>query len=166
MEKLKEKLKKNLSPSRFQHSLRAEKIAIKLAKKHHVSVAKAALGALLHDCAKKTSGQDPLGHAGASAKLAKSLFGIKDKAILSAISKHTTGSPKMSPLEKIVYLADHLEEGRKYKILAKIRQVAMKSLDQAIIMVSSDIISFLIKQDLTIHSATIETRNYYFNARF
>ena len=161
MDKLKEKLKKNLAPARFQHSLRSVEIAVKLAKKHHVSVEKAALGALLHDCAKKKSGDDPLGHAAASAKLASSLFGVKDKAILSAIAKHTTGSPKMTPLEKIIYLADHLEVGRKYKCLKKIRQIAMKSLDQAIIMVSSDIIAFLLKQNLTIHPATIETRNYY-----
>ncbi len=161
MDKLKEKLKQNLSAGRFQHSLGAEKFAVKLAKKHHAPVAKAALAALLHDCAKKKKGQDPLGHAPASARLARSLFGVTDKEILNAIKKHTTGAPKMSALEKIIYLPDHLEAGRKFNNVAKMRRIAFKDLDQAIIMVASSIIEFLIKQNLTIDPATFKTRNYY-----
>lgn len=100
-------------------------------------------------------------HAGLSARLAKKHFGIRSKEILNAISKHTIGAPGMSKLEKIIYLADHIEEGRNFLEVSKTRRLAFKDLDQAIVETSSQMLSFLLKKGLPIHPGTVETRNYY-----
>lgn len=175
------KLEKTLSPERFQHSLGVEKIAVKLAQKHGVSVKSASLAALLHDYARKYSGKQllqqakkhkikigpmekaepKLVHAELGAVLAKKDFGIKAKTILAAIAKHTLGTPKMTTLEKIIYLADHIEEGRKFKGVNKIRKLAFKDLNKAIIVTTTNILKFLIDKSLPIDPRTIRTRNYY-----
>ena len=52
-------------------------------------------------------------HAKLGAYLAKDKYDIEDEEILMAIRSHTTGRPGMSLLEKIVYIADYMEPGRK-----------------------------------------------------
>ncbi|MBU0501812.1 MAG: bis(5'-nucleosyl)-tetraphosphatase (symmetrical) YqeK [bacterium] len=154
------KLKQELDSDRFNHCLRTEKIAIKLAKKYGVSEQAASLAALLHDCAKK---YDPYGllHAELSAQLAKKKYGVSSKQVLRAIKHHTTGTPNMSKLEKIIYLADHIEEGRQHKNVSKVRQAAEKDLDLAIVLQSTSTLRFLLDQKLPVHQSTNETRNYY-----
>ena len=176
-----EKLKASLSPDRFDHSLRVEKIACLLARKNGVSTQKAGLAGLLHDYARKFSGSDllrqarrlkcaidpiskfepKLFHAELSALLAEKEFGVKSRAVLAAIRKHTLGSPAMTTLEKIVYLADHIEEGRDFRGVKKIRRLAFKDLDRAILESATAKLKYLIENRLPIHPGTILARNYY-----
>jgi len=176
-----EKLKVSLSPDRFKHCLRVEEIARLLAQKNGVSEIKAELAGLLHDYARKFSGPelirqasrfklkiDPISqfepkllHAELSALLAKRDFGVKSREVLSAIKKHTLGSPAMTTLEKIIYLADHIEEGRAFSGVEKIRRLAFKDLDQAILESTSSKLNYLLSKRLPIHPGTIRTRNYY-----
>jgi predicted HD superfamily hydrolase involved in NAD metabolism len=175
------KLRDALDRERFEHSLRVEKTALSLAKRYKVSTKKASLAALLHDCGRKFSKKgmlkearragikiDPISrfepkllHAELSAYLAKKTFGIKSKEILGAIQKHTIGSPKMSKLEKIIYLADHIEEGRNFSGVKKARKTALKDLNKAIVEVATEMINYLIKKKLPVHPGTLLTRNYY-----
>ncbi|OGC24356.1 hypothetical protein A2291_02385 [candidate division WOR-1 bacterium RIFOXYB2_FULL_42_35] len=175
------KLEKSLSPERFQHTLGVEKTAVKLAQQYGISVKSASLAALLHDYARKYSSQQLLQqakkhklkigplekfepkllHAELSAVLAQKDFGIKSKPILSAIAKHTLGSPKMTTLEKIIYLADHIEEGRQFKGVNKIRKIAFNNLDRAIVESASNMLKFLTDNSLPVDPRTIKTRNYY-----
>ena len=62
---------------------------------------------------------------------AREHYGITDDSILSAIRYHTTGREEMTPLEKILYLADKLEPARDYSDLAELRALALKDLDAA-----------------------------------
>ncbi|BAY83398.1 metal dependent phosphohydrolase [Calothrix parasitica NIES-267] len=48
-------------------------------------------------------------HADVSAIVARDTFGVEDEQVLNAISNHTLGSPRMSPLSCIVFLADSIE---------------------------------------------------------
>ena len=175
------KLKNSLDAERFEHSLRVEKIAIKLARNYGVPVKNASLAALLHDCARKYRRAellkqarelklkiDPvqelepkLLHAELSARIAEKEFGIRSPEILKAIRRHTTGVPRMNLLEKIIYLADHLEEGRDFAGIKKVRAAAFCDLDQAIVESSSKTIKYLIKKGLPIYPGTVRTRNYY-----
>ena len=136
---------------------------------------------MLHDYARKYAGQElikqaqkhkvkigplqklepKLLHATLSARLAKQDFGIKNKKILSAISKHTVGSPKMTTLEKIIYVADHIEEERSYPGIKKLRALAKKNLDQAVLESSTIMIKYLLAKGVPIFAGTIATRNYY-----
>ncbi|MEE8638658.1 MAG: bis(5'-nucleosyl)-tetraphosphatase (symmetrical) YqeK [Candidatus Margulisiibacteriota bacterium] len=175
------KLKETLDPERFEHSLRVEKTAVALARRYRVSTQKASLAALLHDYSRKYSRKgllkqarrfklkiDPirkfepkLFHAELSALFAKNEFGVTSKQILGAIRKHTIGTPSMTKLEKIIYLADHIEEGRSFSGVRKIRSLAAKNLDKAILESSSNMLKFLLQKGLPIHPGTVQTRNYY-----
>ncbi|MCF7928363.1 MAG: bis(5'-nucleosyl)-tetraphosphatase (symmetrical) YqeK [Spirochaetales bacterium] len=127
-------LRKNLSFERYTHSLRTAELARVLAQENGVDPEDAYLAALLHDIARdlpverleELAGQDGkpfrdferekpvMLHGRAGAVLIEQLFGIEDKSILEAVRNHTTGSPGMDSLSKIVYVADTIEPGRKH----------------------------------------------------
>jgi len=175
------RLEAALDHSRFEHSLRVEKTAVALARHFGVSVKQASIAALLHDYARQFDRPgllraakrlkltvDPVSrfepkllHAELSARLAKRDFGVREKAVLEAIKKHTIGSPGMSKLEKIIYLADHTESGRTYGGVKKIRRLAFKDLDQAIVESTSNLLRSLLKKGLPVHPGTVSTRKYY-----
>ena len=125
-------LEHNVSPHRLQHILGVERMCIELANRHQVSPQKAAIAGLIHDLAKLfplpkllaiarnerlevdsvcASNPDLL-HAEVSAIVAREQFGVKDKEVLTAISNRPLGSPQMSTLSCIVFVADGLEPNR------------------------------------------------------
>lgn len=181
IDKLREKLKNLLEKKRFEHCLSVETTAIKLSKAHKIDTSKSAIAGLLHDCARwmdeknliETAKKlkikiDPfikthpkLLHSELSSYFAKEYFGVKDAEILYAIKSHTIGRSNMTKLEKIIYVADHIEPGRGHKHLAEIRKIAYKDLDYAIVKISSGMIQYLLDCELPIYSETILTRNYY-----
>jgi predicted HD superfamily hydrolase involved in NAD metabolism len=170
-----------LDPERLKQSLRVEKVALRLGQRWRVDKKKIIVAALLHDCARRFNGQqllkvarklglkiDPvrkyqpkLFHAEISAYLAKKEFGVKSKEVLRAIRFHTTGAPKMTKLEKIIYLADHIEEGRNFPGVKKMRKLAFENLDLAILESTHQMLRYLLRENLPIYPQTIETRNYY-----
>jgi len=175
------KLKGLLDPARFRHSLRVRKTILLLSRSHKVDLKKASIAGLLHDVsrymdrpellrfAKKIkmkidpiSGFEPkLLHADLSAFIARERFGIKDKQVLQAIKRHTLGGTNMTILDKIVYVADHIEEGRTHAGAKKARRLAKRDLDKAIIEISGSMASYLLDKKLPVHPTTIEVRNYY-----
>lgn len=181
LKQLREKLAKLLPFDRFEHSKRVERVAVVLAQKHKINQEKVRVAALLHDCARyldrtgmlkeaKKLGLniDPIAkfepkllHAELSAKLAKKLFGVKDKAILQAIASHTVGTEKMSLLDKIIYLADHIEESRNYHGVNKVKKLAFSDLDAAIAESTGAMIQHLLNKGLPIFEGTVKTRNHY-----
>ena len=177
IDRIKEKLKKIMSDKRYMHTIRVCCEAGKLAKYYGVDVEKARKAALLHDCAKEFaikdmkrllknsevleigSEQPAILHGYAGAIYARNIFKIEDKEILNAIRHHTTGSKKMSMLEKVIYLADIIEPNRKGKNIEKIREKAYGDMDEAILIEVEDKINFLMKKGRPIHASTLELRN-------
>lgn len=97
--------------------------------------------ALLHDLAKSVpedeepalfarygiAGADatpPVRHQFLGAPMAKEAFGeeIVSDAVVSAIGCHTTGKPGMSRLDKMLFVADFTEAGRKYRSCTEMRE--------------------------------------------
>jgi predicted HD superfamily hydrolase involved in NAD metabolism len=70
-------------------------------------------------------------HARLGAELARERFGVGDPGVLSAIRKHTLADAVMSPLDKVVYLADGLEPGRDFADRAALAALAFRDLDAA-----------------------------------
>ena len=66
----------------------------------------------------------------------------------------------MSQIEKIVYLADAIEEGRDYEGVQEIRELAYKNLDKAILMEANHKIKYLIDIGVVLHPNTVEMRNW------
>jgi predicted HD superfamily hydrolase involved in NAD metabolism len=175
------KLKKLLGSPRFNHTIRVRDKAVFLARIHGVDIKKARLAALLHDCSRYLDRQgfiekakeikmpidafsriEPkLLHAPLSAYIAKNEFGIKDEQVLKAIRLHTLGSSNMSTLDKIIYVADHAEVGRRHKSTKKIRELAKLDLDMAVVAVSESMIKYLSGKGLPVHPSAFKVRDRY-----
>jgi len=143
-----------VKPKRFDHSLSTAELALELAAPAGIAQQKAALAALLHDCARDLSpaamrryflrsapaGALPgqllekapvLAHSWAGAALAKEKFGIKDREVLEAISLHATGGPGMGPLARLIYICDMANRGRSFGEAGLVRKLAFLDLDEA-----------------------------------
>ncbi len=174
MGEIEELLKGHLKPARYLHTLGVVKTAEKLAKRHRVAVARCRTAALLHDCAKtleresiqhllKRSGADALEcqapglwHAPVGAWLARRTFGVKDPEILAAIRNHSTGAPGMTPLQKILFVADYIEPGRpKWPELKTLRPLAMRDLDRAFFEVLRHKLMDLLQNGRKIHPRSL-----------
>lgn len=177
------KLKETQKERRFNHTLGVADEAERLADKFGVDKKKARLTALLHDCAKnldEKSGDDftelcekygvipdvyakkekALIHAFLGAAVAKAEYGIEDKEILNAIYFHTTARANMSPLEKLIYIADMTEPGRTIPQSAEIRELVEKDVDEALIYAIGCSIKHVIKKGTLVHPDSIHALNY------
>ena len=173
-------LEDNVSSHRIEHILGVEATCIELAQQHQVSPKKAAKAGLLHDLAKffppdkllkiastnieidAICRQHPhLLHADVSAIVAEEEFDVKNSQILDAISNHTLGRPKMSPLSCIVYIADTIEPGRgNTPQLNRLREIAAKDLYRGVWETSDYALQYLISDRKIIHPRTVATRNW------
>ncbi|MGB9682635.1 MAG: bis(5'-nucleosyl)-tetraphosphatase (symmetrical) YqeK [bacterium] len=172
-------LKRYLSPERFVHSLEVERESIALAKRYGVSLEKASIAGLLHDCAKGFSNEElinlakrynlPLSsydllspqilHAPVGAIFAREYFGINDGEIIRAISVHTTGDKDMNLLDKIVFIADYVEYYRNFPGVTHIRELLKKDIDSAIIFAFNLTVGYVMRNNGVIHPKTIEAWN-------
>lgn len=172
-------LRQNLTNERFLHTLAVEREAISLAERYNVDPIKASLAGLLHDCAKSFSDEElirlarsyniPLSiwdiyspqilHAPVGSVFAREYFGIKDREILSAIEKHTTGDKEMSTLDKIIFIADYIEYRRDFPGVNYLRQILRNDLDTAILFAINLTIEYIMRNKQVIHPRTIETWN-------
>ena len=179
-----EKLEGMISKDRLEHVLAVKKEAVRLAKRFEVDVDKARWAGLLHDCAKGLSNnillkkakkfgivisdtckEEPgLLHAPVGAEIAKREFGIDDEEILHAIEIHTLGSSEMSTLDKVVFLADHIEPNRECETIDRLREhikrdTKGRTLDDAVRTACEDTVRYHLDLGENIHPQTIRTRN-------
>lgn len=112
-------VKENVNEHRYAHTIGVVKAAEKYALKYGADVYKAKIAAIFHDACKNDVGG--LEHGEAAAQLLKTRFGIDDPEILAAIANHTIGRKDPCLLEKVIKLADLLEEGRTYEDVPEIR---------------------------------------------
>ena len=180
--KIRRKMEKVLDPKRFEHTLGVAYTASALAMCYDVDINKAQTAGLLHDCAKCMSNEKKLSicekhhipvneverknpfllHAKVGSYVAMKQFNIHDQDIINAILNHTTGRPGMSQLEKIIYIADYIEPGRKQAPnLTKLRRLAFQDLDQALLQVLGDTLHYLESINSPIDPMTQKTYEYY-----
>lgn len=136
---------------RIPHILGCEKEAVRLAQRWGADGEKCRRAAILHDCTKyleleehkeicaaygvELDGMEQkavkLLHSKTGAALAKHVFG-EDDDVYDAIFYHTTGRGNMSLMEKILYMADYIEENRDFPELEEMRRLAYSDLDAAV----------------------------------
>ncbi len=181
IEKIKEDLKQILSEKRYIHSIGAMEKAIELAKTYGEDEEKSALTALTHDIAKemtieeyykyaeenniKLSKDDKMCtsvlHGIIGADIVKKKYGFTDE-MCRAIYYHTTGITNMTTFEKIIFLADKVEERTRPKDKADVIRniIKEKGLDEAILWIADDYtIPKAIKNRDILHPNTINVRN-------
>lgn len=188
MKKIKKYLKKHLTKERYRHTIGVSYTAMAMAMKYNPNiensdfVQKAQIAGLLHDCAKCMENDKKISiceknnipyteveknnpyllHGKVGAYIAKTKFNIQDKDILNAITWHTTGRPNMSLLEKIIFIADYIEPGRKpIPELDEIRQLAFTDIDKAMQKILFNTLNYLNKKGSPIDIMTQKTFDSY-----
>ncbi|MGD6940909.1 bis(5'-nucleosyl)-tetraphosphatase (symmetrical) YqeK [Cytobacillus gottheilii] len=171
-------VKEQLSEKRYIHTIGVMETAIELAKKYKADEKKAEIAAIFHDYAKFRPKDEmksiiieqkmpadlllhhsELWHAPVGAYLVKEEAGIADEEILDAIRYHTSGREHMTLLDKIIYVADYIEPGRKFPGVEEVRLSAQENLDAALKQAMSNTIIFLIKQGQAVYPQTLEAYN-------
>lgn len=179
---IKEKLFGMQNDKRYNHTIGVTNTAIELAERYDEELFDAQIAALLHDCAKCYSDNEQIRlcnkygiaisdseknnpsllHAKLGAYLAENEYEIHSKRILDAIRWHTTGRPKMTKLDKIIYIADYIEPSRnKAPNLAKIREIALVNLDECLYEILKATLKYLNGCGEIIDPMTEETYLYY-----
>jgi predicted HD superfamily hydrolase involved in NAD metabolism len=176
---LKELMRKRFSTKRYQHLLGAAEMARQLAVTWDVDETLAVEAALLHDYAKIYKGSEMLEmsekrhlvtdevyrqfpellHAKLGAVLVKEELGIVDPQILGAITSHCYGGENMSMLDKIIFIADYIEPGRKFEGVEAVRAMAFKNINRALLMAIEGTLRHIIKRDKPIHVTSVMIRN-------
>lgn len=180
--KMRKKLKKYLDQDRYEHTLGVMYTSAALAMRYHEDINDAMIAGLLHDCAKcippkkkirlcmkyhlsisESERQNPsLLHAKLGAFIAAKKYHIRDQHILDAIICHTTGKPKMTMLDKILYIADYIEPGRREAPnLPEVRKLAFQDIDECLYRILKDSLAYLNTRNLAIDPMTEKTFLYY-----
>jgi predicted HD superfamily hydrolase involved in NAD metabolism len=180
MERIKalEVVRTQLTEHRYTHTIGVIETAMSLAKRYGVDENKAEISAIFHDYAKFRPKDEmrkiiieqgmpkdlldynsELWHAPVGAYLVKTEVGIEDDEILNAIKFHTSGRVNMTPLEKVIYLADYIEPGRHFPGVDEVRELAKVSLNKALIQSLINSIQFLMKKNQAIYPDTFLTYN-------
>lgn len=181
LDDINKQLEKMLPKKRFKHSLNVANTSIKLSKIYNYDKEKAYLAGMIHDCAKYLNKEEvkyyvakykielddleknnlALSHSVIGCYIAKYEFKIEDEEIISAVKYHTTGKANMNLLEKILYIADLIEEDRSFPGVELLRELTYGgSLDEALLISFNNTIKFVIDNQQLIHPRTIEARNY------
>lgn len=170
---LKAELKRALKSARWEHTKGVARQAGLLAARHGVDPDRAELVGLLHDCGKALerdkmkplltrAGVDAqeralpaLWHAPVGAYLARRQYGIKDAEMLRAIRFHSTGAPRQTTLQRILFVADYTEPGRPWPEAKPLRALALKDLDQAYLQVLKYKLEDLIQRERPLHPRSV-----------
>ena len=149
-----------ITPRRKEHIYSTAKSAILLAKLNGANTEKAVKSALMHDISKYLSEEDILGygitekaeflpkscrHQITGALLAQKVYGENDKEILDAIKTHTTGAEEMTLLQKIVFCADYIEDGRNFARIQEIRALTYNDLEKGMEAILKNTVEYLEK---------------------
>ena len=173
-------LKNSLSKERYLHSISTMNKAKELANMYNIDEMIAMLTGLTHDIAKEMSKeeyieyanknsieidefdrmQDTMLHGKIGADIVKNKYGFT-KEMQDAIFYHTTGRANMTDLDKIIFLADKVEDTRKGGEFDILRNIIKKDgLEKAILWnIETHTIPWLIKNKKLIHPNCIYARN-------
>ena len=193
--KLRKAVETSMSEKRFRHTAEVEKMAARLGALYvpdKIDVLRAA--ALLHDITKeyptdrqvqiceqfgiRISKQDILTPKTFHAKTAAALIPeaypeFADDEVVTAVRWHTTGRANMSLLEKIVYLADYIDDSRSFPDCVVLREMfwsaepenmtaeeRLAHLNRVLIRSFDMTLTGLIAESAPVSSATFAARNY------
>lgn len=163
---------------RYEHTLGVERAARMLAQRYGGDADKAAFAALMHDITKYLSKEEQLNlcdkygiipcnveksepkmlHGKTAAAIARDEYGAPED-VCAAIACHTTGKYGMALLDKILYLADYIEETRDFPGVEKARELARVSIDRALLYCYDQTLTELVVRGKLIHSDTIGAYN-------
>lgn len=195
-EALRKAVKSRMEPKRFAHTLGVERAAALMGEIYlPEKIQELRCAALLHDVTKNETIEKQLQYFDEFGIMKKDFYKnspallhsvtaaliiprdfpeYASDDIVSAVRWHTTGRAGMTVFEAIIYLADLIEDGRRYPELAELRDSFWNAgprnmsdtekhrhLYKTIVKSIDNTVLHLIKGDAYIDPNTIECRNYY-----
>lgn len=157
-------IENHISDRRKRHIEGVLKLSLDLGKHYKVDLMMLKVAALGHDIAKelpmyelndlielyeideKYINKPNLSHSKVGAALIKDCFNINDE-IVNMISYHTTGRESMPLEEKIIFIADMVEENRCFDGVEDIRKWIFKDLDMACYLALKHTLSYLSRKN-------------------
>ncbi|MCD4670316.1 MAG: bis(5'-nucleosyl)-tetraphosphatase (symmetrical) YqeK [Actinomycetia bacterium] len=165
-----------MDPPLFSHSINTLEFAVKMAGSYekNINLFDLCISSVVHDYGKTFDpeelirlvkkhkldisefelGLKPLLHGLIGDFLIARDFGIKNTKIQRAVKYHTIGSVNMSPEEKILFIADKVEKGRKYEKAEELRRLALKNINLCLIEVYKNTIIYVINKNGLLHPDT------------
>lgn len=101
-------------------------------------------------------------HGPVAAAIVRDEFGMRDNDVLEAIHWHSTGTPGMSPLAELVFLADKLDPMKRmrYPFIDQVRECLVNDHEKALFKFISEEIKRLVDLGQLLHPASLATRNW------
>ena len=164
-----------LKPARAKHSLRVAQMAVGAAARYKIPESTVIQAAALHDVAKNIdlsapelagfvppeNVPAPVMHQFAGAYMAEHMFGIEDEDVLNAIRYHTSGRSNMSALEKIIFLADMLEQGRDFPHVEQLREWFWRDINECMYRSLRYQVKYLKRGRGDVYPLTLRALEYY-----
>lgn len=164
---------------RIPHVQGTEEEAARLALRWGEREELARRAAILHDCTKYLNLEEQLElcqryqvsldemeretvkllHAKTGAALARQIF-KEPEEVVQAICWHTTGKADMTLLEKILYVADYMESTRAFPGVERLRELAYKDLDAAVLLGAEMSIAEALQEGRPLHPNTEKARDF------
>jgi nicotinate-nucleotide adenylyltransferase len=158
--------------NRLLHSVSTAMTALRMAARFGADLDKTVVAAMLHDICKEQpapellqgvskadawwTGFPAVVHGPEGAAYVQQQLNIDDPVIIDAISYHTILRPNANIVEKIVFLSDKIEPGRKYMDLGPIRKAAESDLDKAVYLCVKAVNQVLFKSGQKPHPYSVK----------
>lgn len=162
---------------RVRHIRGTEEEAVRLAQRWGADETMARRAGILHDCTKYLELEPQLAlcrqygveldefeqhavkllHAKTGACIARAVFGEPDE-VYSAIFWHTTAKADMTTLEKVLYVADYMEPNRDFEGVERLRELAYRDLDKALLLGVETTIQEMKERNLVVHQNTLQAQ--------
>ena len=159
---------------RVKHIRGTEEEAVRLARRWGADEGRARRAGILHDCTKYLTGEEHIAicerygvpldgleraapkllHSKTGACIARHVFGEPDE-VYEAIFWHTTAKADMTTLEKILYVADYMEPNRDFDGVERLRELAYRDLDAALLLGVETTVQEMRDRGLPIHRSTL-----------
>ena len=177
LEVIKKDLKNILSEYRYEHSLRVADVCKELALIYGYDKDKAYLAGLVHDIAKEFDYEEnkyyinkynlpdfgvefkKIIHSYVGSVYLKEKYDMDDD-ICKAVRVHTTASIDMNLLDKIVFVADKIELGKKYPGIEEERIIAKEDINKALLLCLENNYKRLSSQGRKMYPDTLEVLSY------
>jgi predicted HD superfamily hydrolase involved in NAD metabolism len=170
-----------LPPGLRDHIIRVETEALRLADLHRIDPRRVLVAVLGHDLARAETGPRLLElaeryeiapdsveraspillHGPVAARMLMRDYGFDEREILGAVAAHTTARPGMSPLEKLVFVADKIDQEKveRKPALAEVRRLAESDLDAAVLRFLDLHLLEAVERKWQLHPNSVAARN-------
>lgn len=176
-----ERLRAGLLKGLAEHVVRVVDEAVRLAGVHGIDKQNVRIAALGHDLLRAVNGERLLGiaadqsyalddvdrmepillHGPLAVAILREQYDVVDAEILGAVAYHTTAHAGMTPLQKLIFIADKIEPWKRARdeAMDRVAELAETDLDAAMLVYLNHHIEVAMERGWPLHPHTMAARN-------